>query len=228
MKSSLHKKHIVIVGASSGLGKELAKQLATEGAILYLLSRKVHTTEFAFAAERIQCDVTNPENITEAFQSIDKFTDKIDIMINCAGIGLVKKLEETSHQEITNVIQTNLIGGIFASQEGYKRMLKHKSGHIINVSSTSGLKTRADETIYCASKWGLRGFTESLRLAAVVHKIRVTGIYPGGMQTNFWKDNEPKNLESYMLPEDIAEQIVSLLKSPSAIAPSELVIERGF
>lgn len=228
MKSSLHKKHIVIIGSSSGLGKELAKQLSTEGAHLYLLSRSIHTAEFAFSAERIACDVTNPQAISDAFQSIDKKTERIDILINCAGIGLIKGLEQTSHEEILKIIQTNLTGNIFASQEAYKRMLKQKSGHIVNVSSTSAIKARADETIYCASKWGLRGFTESLRLAAAVHKIRVTGIYPGGMQTNFWKGNEPKNLEAYMLPEDIAEQIVSLLKSPLAIAPSELVIERGF
>jgi len=108
----------------------------------------------------------------------------------------------------------------------YKRMLPHKSGYIINVLSTSGIKARADEPIYCASKWGLRGFTESLRLAAAKHTIRVTSVLPGGMQTNFWE--KEKDTSTYMKAEDIAVEIVHILKTPTSIAPSEYVIERGF
>ncbi len=224
---SLKSKHIVVVGASSGLGKALAEQLSKEGTALYLLSRSIESSDLEFEANKINCDVTDSESISNAFKKIDRLTSQIDVLVNCAGIGLVKGLEATTQEDIERIIATNLTGTLYTSQEGYKRMLEKKSGHIINVSSTSGLRARPDETIYCASKWGLRGFTESLRLAATPNKIRVTGIYPGGMQTNFWKGSEPKNLDAFMTPSDIAEQIVNVIKTPTSISPAEVVIERG-
>lgn len=218
---------VVITGASSGLGRALAELLASKGVKLFLLSRTIESMDLAFAAEKINCDVTDPVSIKEAFKKVAAKADKIDVLINCAGVGLVKPLEESSDDEIEKVIATNLTGNILASKEGYQRMITKGSGHIVNVASTSGIKARPYETIYCASKWGLRGFTESLRLAAVKHKVRVTGVYPGGMKTNFWSGNEPTDIETFMDPKDIAVQIVNLLESPTSIAPSELVIERG-
>ncbi len=226
-KGALSGKNIVIVGASSGLGKALAEQLSEQGPNLYLLSRNIESSDLSFEAHKINCDVKDAESVGRAFQGVDSLTDKIDVLVNCVGIGLVKGLEHTTQEEINNVIDTDLKGVIYTSQEAYKRMVEKKNGHIINVSSTSGLKARPDETIYCAAKWGLRGFTESLRLAGVPNKVRVTGIYPGGMQTNFWKGNEPKNLEAFMQPADIAEQIVNVIKAPVSISPAEVVIERG-
>ena len=218
---------IVIAGASSGLGKALADQLAKEGFNLYLLSRTIESVDLPFEAKKINCDVTDKQSIAQAFRKIDEFTDRINVFVNCAGIGLVKGLENTTQEEVERVIVTNLIGIIFTSQEAYRRMIRNKTGHIINVVSTSGIKARPDETIYCASKWGLRGFTESLRLAAAPNNVRVTGIYPGGMRTNFWKGDEPRNLEAFMNPSDVAEQIVHVIKSPVSISPAEVVIERG-
>ncbi len=105
-------------------------------------------------------------------------------------------------------------------------MVPQKSGQIINVGSTSSLRGREMEALYCASKWGLRGFTESLRLEARNHDIKVAGLYPGGMQSNFWKNYPDKYVGRYMKPEDIAEQIVNLLKAGSGVTIAEIVIER--
>lgn len=220
-------KNIVIVGASSGLGKALAEALAKEECNLFLLSRKIKKVKFSFPVIKITCDVTSPRGIKKAFSLIDRKTDKIDILINCAGVGLAKKLEDSKTEEIENVIKTNLIGTILVSREAYKRMLKNKSGHIINISSTSGKKARENETVYCASKWGIVGFTESLRLEARKNKIRVTVVCPGGMKTNFYKDLPKKDLTGFMDPKYIAEEIVNLIKSDPSICPSEFVIERS-
>ncbi len=226
-KGSLQGRDIVIVGSSSGLGKALAEQLSEQGPNLYLLSRSIESADLPFEAHKINCDVKDGKSVERAFQRVDELTDKVDVLVNCVGIGLIKGLEDTTQEEIDNVIDTDLKGAIYTSQEAYKRMVANQNGHIINVSSTSGIKARPDETIYCAAKWGLRGFTESLRLAGIPNKVRVTGIYPGGMQTNFWKGNEPKNLEAFMQPSDIAEQIVNVIKAPASVSPAEIVIERG-
>lgn len=219
-------KNIVIVGASSGLGKALAEGLRTKTSNLFLLSRKIEETEFLFPATKITCDVTSPESIKKAFTFIDKKTGRIDVLVNCAGIGLAKRLESSTAEEIEKVIKTNLVGTILISKEAYIRMLKNKSGHIINISSTSGKKARENETVYCAIKWGVAGFTESLRLEARVNEIRVTTVYPGGMKTNFYRRLPKKDTTKFMDPKYVAKEIVNIIKSDSSICLSEVVIER--
>lgn len=227
MSVPLVSKIAVVTGASSGLGKEVVKQLANEGVTVFALARSIDKTALPESVVRIPLNIRDLQSIDDVFKAIDLRTKHIDILVNCAGRGLVKNLEDTSREEIMDVLGVNLKGNIYIAQEVYKRMLPHRSGHIINVSSTTGLKARPDEPIYAASKWGLRGFTESLRLAASAHAIRVTGIYPGGMQTAFWNGDELRDTSNFMKPEDIASVIVDVLKRPSSISPAEYVIERG-
>lgn len=219
-------RNVVIVGASSGLGKAVAEQLAGDESLV-LLARSIKKTKVKRKdVNKISCDLTNAESIIEAFKQIDKHWEKIDVFVNCAGIGLEKTLEEANFEDIRNVIETNLLGAILSTKEAYTRMIKRKIGHIINVSSTSGKKAREKETVYCASKWGLAGFNESLRLEARKYNICVTTVYPGGMRTDFYKNNPDKNTFSFMSPQEVAKLIVDLINSPSSICPSELVIER--
>lgn len=221
-------KAIVIVGASSGLGKELALLLHKKRAELFLLSRRISRARFPEGKiTRITCDVADVASIETAFNQIDKITTKIDVFINTAGVGLEERFERSASEKIKQIIDTNLTGAILVVKEGYKRMLKSKSGHIINVSSTSGKKARPLETIYCASKWGLTGFSESLRLEAKDHGIRVTSVYPGGMKTSFYDNNPEKDTSQFMDPKYVAEQILCLLESDPSITPSELVVERS-
>lgn len=225
---SLNSKVAIITGASSGLGKAVVELLSKEGVRVFAIARSIENTNFPSSVVKTPFNIRDLQSIDQAFTKIDKQTKRIDILVNCAGRGLIKGLEETTREEIIDVLDINLKGNIYVAQEVYKRMIPQKSGHIVNVSSTSGIKVTIDEPIYCASKWGLRGFTQSLRLAAAVYKIRVTGIYPGGMQTNFWKGGEPRDTSKFMNPTDIAKQIVDILKSPYSISPSEYIIERGF
>ena len=217
-----------MTGASSGLGKAVTELLSKERVTVFALARSIENTTLPSSVIKIPVNIREIESVDNAFASIDQKTQKIDLLINRAGRGLIKGLEETTREEIMDVLGLNLVGNIYIAQEVYKRMIPYASGHIINVSSTSGIRARADEPIYCASKWGLRGFTESLRLAAASHTIRVTGIYPGGMQTNFWKGGEPRDTSHFMDPMDIAQGIVSVLTSPSSVSPAEYILERGF
>ena len=227
-ETSLEGKVALVVGASSGLGKAVTELLVQERAHIFALSRNIEQTDLPSSVVKIPMNIRDPRSIDEAFAAIDEKTELLNILVNCAGRGLVKKFEHTTRQEIMDIIGTNLEGNIYTTLETYKRMIPQQSGHIVNVISTSGVRARPDETMYCASKWGLRGFTESLRLAAVQHHIRVTGVLPGGMQTDFWKSGEPKDLPMFMDPRDVAEQLVMILKTPASIAPSEYIIERGF
>ena len=214
-------KSVVIMGASSGLGRALAKLLFQKGAKLFLLSRTIDKADLSFESVKIQCDVTNKNSIKDAFKKIDK----IDYLIYCVGKGLMKDLRDVSEEEIEEVLNTCLKGAIFVNQEAYKKMAKAKSGHIINIISTSGRKARAMETVYCAAKWGLRGFNDSLSLAAEENGIKVTGVYPGGMKSeNFWKIVPGKDISAYMEPSFVAQKIIEMLEKEPAT--KELLIER--
>jgi short-subunit dehydrogenase len=225
-ETELTNKNMVVVGASSGLGLEVARQLSSEGSNVFALSRKIEDQQLDFKARQINCNLRKPEEIVEAFERIDQGGDLYGL-INCAGIGLTKDFDATTQEEIMDVLGTNLKGSIYTSLEAYKRMKVLKSGHIVNVSSTSGLVGRDNEVVYAASKWGLRGFTESLRLEGVKHRVRVTSVCPGGMNSAFWSDFPEKDLSAFMNPEDVAGQIVHVLKAPNGISPAEVVIQRG-
>jgi len=239
----------VVSGASSGLGKEVTQLLANEGVIVFALARTAQEASFSVDTTSvtniipINCNIRDLNSIDAAFAQIDtilqeknisqensgsvELSAKISYLINCAGRGLVKKFEDTTREEIMDIFGVNLKGNIYIAQEVYKRMIPHKSGHIINVGSTTSVHARENEVVYATSKWGIRGFTQSLRLEARHYGIRVTGVYPGGMTSeNFWKVVPDKDFSEYMNPNTIAKQIVSILHSDATVSPTELVIER--
>lgn len=224
-ESSLKNKNILIFGASSGLGNALATSLATEGSKLHLVSRSIHQQHLNFPAHTYSCDITNPSDISETFTAVYNKTPIVDYVINCVGRCLVKKLKETTTSEILELIQTNLIGAMLISKEAYQHMLEVHAGQIITVLSTSALKPRAEETIYCASKWGLRGFTQSLALEAKNSGIKVIDVYTGGMNTAFWEGSNTDS-STFMDPKLVAQQIIALMKQPEDIWAREIVIER--
>lgn len=220
-------KTAIVTGASSGLGKAVTQQLYKEGWHVFALARRVEKIDFDKGVNKIACNIRDLTNIDNAFIQIDKETDHIDLLLNCAGRGLVKTFEDTTREEIMDIFGVNLKGNIYIAHEVYKRMIAHKKGHIINVGSTSSVKARELEVLYCASKWGLRGFTESLRLEAKQHGIKVTGVYPGGMSSdNFWKVVPGKDVSSYMKPEAVAKQIISIANQGNEVDITEVIIER--
>lgn len=217
----------VVTGASSGLGKAATQLLAEAGWKVFALARFKKDIEFPSNVVKLQCNIRDLKEIDAAFAKIDHGTDRIDLLVNCAGRALVKTFEDTTREEIMDIFGVNLKGNIYIAHEVYTRMLPKKSGHIINVSSTSGLRAREMEVLYCASKWGLRGFTESLRLEARKHGIRVTGVYPGGMSSeNFWQILPGKDISEYMKPVDVAKQIMHVVNQGDGLAVAELVVER--
>jgi len=132
----LMKKNIIIVGSSKGLGKALALLLHKNNN-LFLLSRKIDKAKFSQEnITKIVCDITSVGSIKKAFKKIDNLTKTIDVLINCVGTSLERNLEASTDTEIKKIIETNLLGTIFISKAVYIRMLRQKSGHIINISST--------------------------------------------------------------------------------------------
>lgn len=226
-KPNLISKTAVVTGASSGLGKAVTELLAQAGMKVFALARNIDQVQFPSPVVKVKCNIRDLKEIDAAFAQIDQATANIDVLVNCAGRGLVKTFEDTTREEIMDIFGVNLKGNIYIAHEVYKRMIPKKAGHIINVGSTSSLRAREMEVLYCASKWGLRGFTESLRLEAKKHGIKVTGVYPGGMKSeNFWKVAPERDITAFMDSQDVAEQILNVITVNNQTVATEVVIER--
>jgi short-subunit dehydrogenase len=214
-------KNILITGASSGLGLALAKLLKDQNHLI-LLSRSINNIKInSKNITKLAVDITSSRDIEKALNKIKK----IDVCINCAGVGLEEPFEQNKLTDVNTVIKTNLIGTCYVTLLVYKKMLQQKSGHIINISSTSGLKPRENEVLYSASKWGVAGFSKSLFWEAKKHNIKVTCIYPGGMKTNFYR-NINKDTLSFMDSTIVANKIITIVNEPEKCITSEVVIER--
>lgn len=181
------KKVIVITGGSDGLGKSIAKELSDNDVII--LARDYDKLEKAaeeLDCDFMTCDVTNPDNIEKTIKSIlDKY-GKIDVLINNAGVWLAGDITENDYDKISNCIDVNTKGPIYMTKAVLPGMYERKEGLIINVCSQASFDNDDFSSVYNASKWAMRGFNRSIQKAASKKGVKVTGFYPGFMQTKLF------------------------------------------
>lgn len=220
---SLQNKIALITGGSRGLGKATALALAKEGVDIIITGKNLGNLKSAqkeienlgVKAFFYCFNVTKKEEIHAVAEEIKKNFDKVDILINNAGIaafGGILEMEETKWEEI---IQTNLMAPYYLCKAIAPLMIAQKSGDIINISSTAGLKGNAVTSAYSASKAGLIALSESLMFELRKHNVRVTTLTPSTISTDMtMKDLKitDGNPEKVLQPEDFAQLIVSLLK----------------
>lgn len=219
---SLKGKNALITGAGRGIGKAVALALAAEGVNVALLGRtEKNVVEVAKEAMNLGvevvtavADISSLEEVNKASGVIlDKFSS-IDILINNAGIGRFGKFMELEVKDWEKVIQVNLMGTYYVTRAFLPQMIAQKSGDIVNISSTAGLRGAGITSAYSASKFAVLGLTESLMQEVRKDNIRVTALTPSTVATDMAIDLNltDGNPESVMQPEDIAELVVSQLK----------------
>jgi short-subunit dehydrogenase len=224
----LKNKIVVITGSTKGLGKALASVFLNEQAKVIINARsKKELQKVSKEIKAIGCsgDVTKENDMQKIVNFTVKKFGKVDIWINNAGIWLPHKpIEKTDWKRAHNLMEVNLFGTVYGSKIALAQMRKQGFGLIVNIISTSGLNGKVNETAYCASKFAVAGFTKSLAKEVNGRKIKVLGIYPGGMQTNLFDENRPKNYDEFMDPNFVAQKIVQDLKSKKP--KEELIIKR--
>lgn len=228
----MNEKVVVITGAGSGLGASLAKQYADMNYHVCLLGRtkeKLKRTGKLLPTNQYSIhtvDVANLEEVTAVFHTIRTEIGPVDTLINNAGIGVFNLLENIDEIAINQMIDVNLKGTIFCTQAVLADMKKRNSGTIANIISTAGLEGKRKETVYCASKYGARGFTESLLVELAATDIHVFGAYMGGMKTEFWSNIMAEDeMDHLMDPEDIANIIVHNLKPRARLNVGQVIIK---
>lgn len=187
-------KVILITGTSSGIGLETAIMLAEQGHKVYATMRDLNKrSALENEAEKRnaklhvrQLDVQNEKSIQACVDEIIAKEHRIDVLINNAGAGFIKPMEQASMEEIQQVMDVNFYGPIRCSKAVMPFMRKQKSGHIINVSSVGGIVGSPVNEIYCAAKFALEGLTESLATYLEPYfGIHISLIEPGGTISEF-------------------------------------------
>lgn len=136
-------------------------------------------------------------------------------------------MDDNSEEKISEVIDTNIKGVIFTTKVALAHMRKQKSGFILNIVSTSGLKGRKDQSVYVASKFAVRGFTDSLKEDLAGTHIKVAGFYPGGMNTRlFEKAGFTKENSKWMDTNKVASIVIFMLKQDDEMILDHVVLNR--
>jgi NAD(P)-dependent dehydrogenase (short-subunit alcohol dehydrogenase family) len=212
----LKNKVVVITGSTKGLGKALACTFLDEHANVVINCRdKKELETVCKEVGVIGCagDVTKEADMKKLADFAVKKFGKLDIWINNAGIWLPHlPIEKTNWKRAHDLMEVNLFGTVYGSKVALAQMRKQGFGSIVNIISTSGLDGKINETAYCSSKFAARGFTESLRKEVDEKKIKVLGVYPGGMQTNLFDEKKPKKYKEFMEPSFVAQKIIQNLK----------------
>lgn len=221
---------ILITGASSGIGAATARLFASQGYRVILAARRKE--QLASLAQEINVgggeslvvstDITRLEEIEHLVSQALVHFGQIDVLLNNAGLGRLDWLEKLdSATDIDFQIQVNLTGLIQTTRAVLPHMLARKQGHIINMGSIAGLIATPTYSVYAATKYGLRGFTEALHREVRVRGIEVTGIYPGGVATDFGQKaginrktgiSTPRYLK--LTPEDVALTVLRVVRKP--------------
>jgi short-subunit dehydrogenase len=226
---NLEKKKVLITGGADGLGYSITKKLLDEGAVVHVLTRypKKHKDNLEaikdLSVSVYECDISNYSEVKEIVNKIDS----VDILISNVGVWLEGHLVDCSPEQISKAFDTNSKGVVFTTKAVLPGMIERNSGHIFNISSTSGLKWRSEESVYCASKWAVTGFTESLRTEFKDSGIKVTGFYPGGMNTSFFKKaGFPKDNKQWMNTDKVADVIIFMLKQDETMIMDHVVLNK--
>jgi short-subunit dehydrogenase len=231
MPKSLKDKIVLITGASSGFGADAARHFSKEGCMVVLAARRMDRLT-ALAEEirltggqalAVPLDVANQSQIEKTVQTVLETLGHIDILINNAGLGRLDWLETLDPAaDIDSQIDVNLRGVVQITRAVLPSMLARRSGHIINMSSVAGLIAAPMYSVYAATKYGLRGFTDALRREVAPFNVHVSGLYPGPATTEFGLQSGDNPLKRnikvphwiYMTSEYVARRTVGLARHP--------------
>jgi len=224
----LSNKIVVITGGSKGLGKALAVSFIKEGSKVIISSRKkdeLENTAKEIGATAIVADVTKGQEMKNLVDEVVKIFGRIDIWINNAGVWIHTSMaEDVDSKRFHDILEVNLFGVVYGSKFSLAQMKKQQEGTIVTILSTAGLEGKKYSSAYCSSKFAADGFMKSLRAENENTNIKVLNVYPGGIQTDFWREEMPPNISEYMNRETVTEKIISNLKQENP--ESNLIIKR--
>lgn len=227
----LSSKNAIVTGASSGIGSKFSQDLIAKGATVYGLARsedklKNIQSELGDLFIPVVIDITDHEAIKKWIDLTFEDDKLPDILINNAGLGLFGDVDELPLEDWQTMIDTNLSGVFYMTSQVVPLMKRNeKVCHIINIASIAGKIGNPQMSGYNASKFGVRGFSESLFKELRYDGIKVTCFYPGSIATNFFDNAEGMETHPNMMqPEDVSKLLINVLETADNFLINEITM----
>ncbi len=218
---------IIITGGSSGLGKSIVEYSLKKDLFVYNLDRE----KLELSNNNYKCligDISDENFVVESINEISKVGD-IKYLINNAGEPSFKIPVEYTKDNMEKCFKG--LQGMILCTTNVLKIKNEKNLKIVNIMSSAALRGNKQEAVYCAAKWGERGYTESLKTAYKGTSVKVVGVYPGGMNTNFYKNSRDyisvEKQETFMNPDEVAKIICDNVFSDLNLNVADIVIERN-
>jgi len=227
---SIENKVAVVTGSGRGIGRGIAIELGRLGAQVVLAARSRNELEetarmIGKSASVVPTDVRRKDDLERLFEQTTTALGPVDVLVNAAGLGIFGPVIDFTDEAFEILIETNLRGIFFASRFVLPSMIERKQGHIINIASIAGKVGSANRAVYCASKFGVVGFTESLAEEVRQHGVRVSVICPGSTDTRFSpSETSGKSRERMLRPEDIAHAVRMIVTQEPNSFVSEIIM----
>ncbi|MFO7828208.1 MAG: SDR family NAD(P)-dependent oxidoreductase [Bacteroidales bacterium] len=233
----------LITGATSGIGRATAKKLAYNNFDVIITGRRKELLEDlkneieSKASGRVYIlnfDVRNNEEVNIAVDSLPEDWQDIEVLVNNAGLAAgLDHLHEGNIDDWERMIDTNVKGLLYTTRKISPRMVAKKRGHIINIGSTAGKEVYEKGNVYCSTKHAVDALTKGMRIDMLKHKIKVTAINPGMVETEFsmvrFKGNKEKAEKVYqgftpLYGEDVADAILYVVTRPEHVCINDMII----
>ena len=236
MKKNLSDNIILITGASSGIGRGIARTLCHNGYKLILTSRSIEKlnqlkdelSDFSEKIHLIACDMTNSDDIEDLYKKTLEI-GFVEYIISNAGLGRFESIDKMSIDDWDIQINTNLRPSFLIARLFVSQMKKNKRGHLVFINSVAGKYGHSflNSTAYVSSKYALKGFADSLRTELREHNVKVSSIYPGAIDTEFWDAINVDFPRDEMLSiDDLSETILHVIEAPNSSVIEDVVVRR--
>jgi short-subunit dehydrogenase len=229
----IHRPVVWVVGASRGIGREIAAEFASIGAEVCLSGRNARALEAAVKeieghggrAHAFPCNIAAPRSILATVVRIRNRVGDIDVLVNNAGVTLFRSFLDTSLTEFHQIIATNLEGQVACVKAVLPSMVSRKRGWIITIHSTAAVHTFTNSAAYTATKAGMHALTKVLREEMRPHGVRVVNVLPGATETAMWSAaDRKKHGKRMMRPRSVAEAVLAAYQMPDDVIVEELVV----
>jgi 3-oxoacyl-[acyl-carrier protein] reductase len=226
----LNNKVAIVTGASRGIGKKIAVELAKKGMRVVLAARNetmLRSVQFEIersggTAMAVTTDVTSEESVRRLVETTISTYGTVDVLVNNAGIGYFSNVTDMPLPQFDAMMNVNLKGMFLCCKAVLPQMKVQRRGEIINIASLAGKNSFAGGSVYSATKWGVIGFSRSLMLEVREQMIRVVTICPGSVNTQF--ADSDRNNPAIIQPEDVAATVLFALTMPDRVNVSEIDI----
>ena len=217
------KRTVIVTGATRGIGRELVKQLCEQGFTVFATGRDFSLLESLKETTGCLgevCDLSDSFAVVSLYETARQALGQVDVLVNNAGVNPGKtSVVNVPAEQLDQSYAINLRAPYLLCREALKEMGTRRGGHILNVVSTIARTSAPNYSTYCSLKYAMHGFTQCLIKEAREMNVKVTGVYPGGTDTDFRVEERP----DYLKPESAAQMMVQCITAPDDVVVHELV-----